>query len=80
MKEWEKEGKKNWKVNQSKRADGIAHVQYFDDREVNNWRTKLQNEQLTATNEIKQGVDEFENNLQKLGIEQFINMDEAIKR
>jgi hypothetical protein len=29
---------------------------------------------------MNSGVDEFENNLQKLGIDQHINMDEAIKR
>ena len=33
-----------------------------------------------ATAEMRNGCNEFEKNLQKLGIEQNINMDDAIKR
>ena len=29
-----KEGKQNWKKNQVRRADAIARVQYFENREV----------------------------------------------
>jgi len=63
-----------------RRSEGIAHVRYFEDREVNQWRNKIQNEFAVATFELGNGVDEFEKNLQKLGIEQHISMDEAIKR
>jgi hypothetical protein len=63
MKEWEQEGKKNWKHNQMRRSEGIAHVRYFEDREVNQWRNKIQNEFAVATSELGNGVDEFEKNL-----------------
>ncbi len=33
-----------------------------------------------ATLEMRGGLSEFEKNLQKLGIEQNVNMDDAIKR
>jgi len=35
MKDWIQEGKKNWRINQAKRAEGIEKVKYFEDREVN---------------------------------------------
>ena len=80
MKEWDQEGRKNWKENQTTRSLAIAKVQYFEDREVHNWRAQLEREFVGATSELTGGVLEFERNLQKLGIEQHINMDEAIKR
>ena len=63
MKEWEKEGSKNWTLNQERRQAGIAHVKYFEDREVNIWRNTLVNEQIAATGELKNGVNDFEKNL-----------------
>ena len=48
MKEWEREGTKNSTINQEKRQAGIAHVKYFEDREVNIWRNALVNEQMAA--------------------------------
>lgn len=80
MKDWDEEGHNKWRTNQIKRTEGISKVKYFEDREVGIWRDKLQNEFLSATGEAQDGVQEFEKNLQKLGIEQHINMDEAIKR
>ena len=44
------------------------------------WRQKLRSEFEAAGDECKDGIGEFEKNLQKLGIEQFIAMDEAIKK
>jgi len=55
-------------------------VKYFEDREVRIWREKLHSEFQAASTECKDGIGEFEKNLQKLGIEQFISMDEAIKK
>ncbi len=52
----------------------------FEDREVNLWRSKMQSEFAAAMAEQVHGVDEFEKNLAKLGIDQHINMDEAIRR
>lgn len=43
MKEWMQEGKQNWKLNQKKRQEGIAKVKYFEDREVNIYKTRLEN-------------------------------------
>ena len=80
MKDWIQEGKKNWRINQAKRAEGIEKVKYFEDREVNIYKQRLENELLNATAEQINGVSDFEKNLQKLGIQQGISMDEAIKK
>lgn len=80
MTDWLKEGHKNWRTNQKKRADAIARVKYFEDREVKAYKDKLQNELDEATRELMGGVDEFERNLQKLGIEKNTNIEDAIKR
>jgi len=80
MKEWEQEGKQNWKKNQNTRASNIARQKYFEDREVNLFREKLNRELVDATGEMRNGFSEFEKNLQKLGIDSNINMDDAIKR
>lgn len=68
MKEWLKEGKDNWRINQKKRAEAIAKVKYFEDREVNIYKKRLENELVQATSEQINGVSDFEKNLQKLGI------------
>lgn len=80
MTQWLTEGKKNWQANQQKRADAIARVKYFEDREVKAYKGKLQKELDEATKELIGGVDEFERNLQKLGIEKNTNIEEAMKR
>ncbi len=51
MKEWIKEGEQNWKVNQQKREQAIAKVKYFEQREVDIYKAKLNNELLGATAE-----------------------------
>ena len=80
MREWEEEGRANWTINQQKRQQAIQTVKYFEDREVNIYKTKLNNELIGATKEMQNGFSEFEKNLQKLGIEQNTNMEDAIKR
>ena len=80
MKEWEQEGRQNWKVNQKLRADNIARQKYFEDREVNVFKAKLTKELNDATAEMHNGIDEFDKNLQKLGVDTNINIDDAIKR
>lgn len=80
MKEWEAEGMKNWQNNTQRRLDGIAKVKYFENREVNIWRDKLNKELIAAHEEQEKGFIEFDKNLQKLGIEQHIDMDAAIQR
>jgi len=44
MKDWEKEGRVNWKVNRETRAKEIARMQYFEDREVKIYKDKLEKE------------------------------------
>ena len=80
MAEWEDEGRVNWKTNQKLRSDNIARQQYFEDREVNLYKANLNRELDEATSEMKNGVSDFDKNLQKLGIETNINIDDAIKR
>ena len=69
MREWEEEGRQNWKQNQRTRADNIARQKYFEDREVNLYKEKLNRELMEATSEMRNGFSEFEKNLQKLGID-----------
>ncbi|CDW87464.1 mitogen-activated protein kinase organizer [Stylonychia lemnae] len=80
MKDWEKEGRKNWGQNQQKRSDAIARQQYFEDLEVKAFKDKLGKELDEATKDMAGGINEFEMNLQKLGIEKNTNIEDAIKR
>lgn len=80
MKQWEQEGIENWKKNNETRAANMARVKYFEDREVNIYKSKLERELNAATAEQQNGISEFEKNLQKLGIEQNVMMDEALRR
>ncbi len=41
MKEWEQEGKKNWRTNQATRAAEIQRMKYFEDREVKIYKDRL---------------------------------------
>ena len=80
MKEWTAEGKEKWKLNQERRAQAIEKVNYFEDREVNIYKNKLNKELNAATNEMGFGISDFEKNLQKLGIQQNISMADAVKK
>lgn len=80
MQDWEVEGKKNWRTNQKKMADMTARQKYFEDKEVSTYKTKLMKELDEATNEMMGGLDEFEKNIQKLGIEKNTNIEEAKKK
>lgn len=55
-------------------------MKYFEDREVKIYKDRLAKELDEATKELIGGVDEFEKNLQKLGIEKNTNIEEAIKK
>jgi hypothetical protein len=55
-------------------------VKYFEDREVKAYKDKLDFELNQATKELQNGIYEFDQNLQKLGIEKNTNFDEAVKR
>ena len=63
MKEWEQEGVLNWEKNNQIRAENAANVKYFEDREVNIYKAKLEKELNMATLEMRGGLSEFEKNL-----------------
>ena len=63
MKEWDAEGKKNWRANQKKMRDMVERQKYFEDKEVRAFKNKLMKELDEATTELIGGVDEFEKNL-----------------
>lgn len=80
MREWEAEGKKNWKQNRETRAKEIARQLYFEDREIKIYKDGLYKELEFHTQDMIQGFEEFQENMQKLGVEQNISIQEAIKR
>jgi len=80
MHEWEAEGKQNWKQNRETRAKEIARQLYFEDREIKIYKDGLYKELEFHTQDMIQGFDEFQENMQKLGVEQNISIQEAIKR
>lgn len=80
MKEWEDEGRKNWKQNKTIRKDAIARVKHFEDLEVKAFKNKLNKELDDATYDMMGGITDFEKNLEKLGIEKNTNMEEALKK
>ncbi len=58
----------------------IERQQYFEDKEVTAYKNKLNRILDEATRDMSGGIDEFEQNLQKLGIEQNISMADALKK
>lgn len=80
MKEWQAEGKKNWKVNRETRAKEIARMLSFDDREVQMYKEVLNKQLVTHTHEMNYGIADFQENMRKLGIEENISIQEAVKR
>lgn len=74
MRDWEKEGKTNWRKNLTKKQEIIDRAKYFEDKEVMAYKTKLNKILDEATRDMSGGIDEYERNLQKLGIEQNTNM------
>ena len=63
MQDWEAEGHANWQQNQNTRKANIARQKYFEDREVNIYKDKLNKDLIGATNEMKNGFSDFEKNL-----------------
>ena len=53
----------NWEKNNQIRAENAANVKYFEDREVNIYKAKLEKELNIATLEMRGGLSEFEKNL-----------------
>lgn len=69
MKDWESKGKESWKQNQEKRAYEIKRALEFEDREVSIYKNKLDKELSFNNNDMVKGIDNFHENMQKLGIE-----------
>lgn len=80
MQDWEAEGRQNWKINRETRAKEIARQLYFEDREIKVYKDKLTKQLDHHTQDFISGVEQFEENLQKLGVEQNITIQEAMKR
>lgn len=80
MKEWEADGKKNWKVNQNKRAAEIERMLYFEEREIKIYKDNLNSVLDAHQTEQAQGIDQFHENMRKLGIEESISIQDAVKR
>ena len=80
MKEWQAEGKQNWKQNREIRAKEIARMLSFEDREVQIYKEGLMKQLVQHTNDMNQGIEDFHENMQKLGIEQNISIQDAVKR
>ena len=80
MNEWNKEGIQNWKKNREIRSKEIARQLYFEDREVKMYKDALYKELESHTKDLIDGVEEFQENMTKLGVEQNITIQEAIKR
>lgn len=75
MKEWEKKGKKEWRKNQA-----TTQLRHHKEDQLEQWMTqkhitKIKSNINFATTEVVDGIDEFEKNLQRLGIEDGANLD-----
>jgi hypothetical protein len=69
MKDWEKKGKESWKVNQDTRAYEIKRALEFEDREIMIYKNVLDKELNFNNDDMVVGIDNFHENMQKLGIE-----------
>lgn len=74
MKEWMSEGKQHWKVNRETRAKEMARQLYFEDREVNIYKDNLTKQLHLHDQDMYNGFEWFQENMQKLGIEQNISI------
>jgi hypothetical protein len=80
MKDWEAEGRKSWKANRETRAQEIERQLYFENREVKLYKDRLTKQMVQHTADMNQGIDEFQENMTRQGIEQDIPIEEAMKR
>lgn len=60
------------------RAKEIARQHYFEDRGIKLYKDNLQKELVSHTEEMVFGFDQFQENMQKLGIEQNISIQDAV--
>lgn len=79
MKNWTQQGLKNWYTNQQKANERIEKHQAFEETAINKYKTSIQKSKEFGAKEVREGIDTFERNLQKLGIdiqEQVIDEEE----
>ena len=50
----------------------------FEDREVQIYKQGLNKQLVQHTNEMNQGIEDFHENMRKLGIEENISIQEAV--
>ena len=77
MDEWNKKGKQAWRANMSKTKERIEKAQRLEDTLTNRYKNTVKKQINDATNEIVDGIDQFEKNLQRLGIDTSANVDDA---
>lgn len=80
MQDWDSQNKKNWQKNQQKKREMIARAKYFEDKEVQEFKDKLNKELSHATGEMSTGIAEFTKNMTKIGVETNINFEDAVKK
>lgn len=80
MRDWDAQNKKNWQKNQQKKREMIARAKYFEDKEVQDFKNKLNKELALATGEMSTGIAEFNKNMLKIGVETNINFEDAVKK
>ena len=82
MQDWTNKGMKNWYKNRQKRREVIEKQLKYEQSVVDKYRTGFENRRIEGEKEVKEGIDFFERNLQRLGIdikEQVIDDNEERK-
>ncbi len=80
MKEWTQKGMQNWYKNQQKLKMRSEKERLFEQTAVDRYKTVVTKTKEAGAQEVREGIDGFERNLQKLGIdiqEQAVDEDEA---
>ena len=77
MEEWNKKGKQAWRANMSKTKERIDKAQRLEDKLTNRYKDMLHKQIGDATSEVVDGIEQFEKNLQRLGIDTSANVDEG---
>eukprot|EP01022_Parablepharisma_sp_SALTPOND_P028348 TRINITY_DN70835_c3_g1_i1.p1 TRINITY_DN70835_c3_g1~~TRINITY_DN70835_c3_g1_i1.p1 ORF type:complete len:1854 (-),score=220.87 TRINITY_DN70835_c3_g1_i1:676-6237(-) len=69
MKEWMQNGLKNWYKNQQRAKTRIEKQQRFEQAAVDKYKAAIEKRREEGAKEVKEGIEGFERNLQRLGID-----------
>jgi len=69
MKQWMQEGLRNWYTNQQVKATRVAKRMKFEQTAVDKYKAEVQKKKEEGTKEVKEGIEGFERNLQRIGID-----------